>query len=191
MKMKDIKKYNAIKRSVIDLIVTEGLSGASMSKIAKRANLSPSTIYVYFENREKMISDIYIASKIELSHFLLNNVDFAQDFKTVFKEVWRNLHNYILKNPNIYYFLEYFESSPHIDKIEDQKVMDVYFASLFAFIEKAKKMQVIKELPNEILRAFAMPPIAYVSKLHLKKAINLTDELFEEMLEMSWNAIKR
>jgi AcrR family transcriptional regulator len=191
MKSKDEKKYNRIKQSAIDLIVSDGIAGASMSKIAKKANISASTIYVYFENREKMINDIYISSKIELSNFLLKEIDFEQDIKTVFKSLWRGLHKFILENQNIFYFLEQFENSPYVDKLEDKKTMEIYFSSFFNFSKKAKSLNVVKNLPDEVLKAFAMPTISYLTKLHLKGVINLTDELLDDSLEMCWSAIQK
>jgi AcrR family transcriptional regulator len=52
MRTRDQKKYNAVVKSSIKLTNELGFSGISVSKIAKRANVSPATIYIYFENKE-------------------------------------------------------------------------------------------------------------------------------------------
>ena len=59
MRTRDQKKYDAIVRSSIELTNKFGLSGISISKIAKKANVSPATIYIYFENKEDLLTVIY------------------------------------------------------------------------------------------------------------------------------------
>ena len=52
--MKDDNKKNAITKAVISLSNEIGFSNVSMSKIAKRAGVSSSTLYVYYENKDDM-----------------------------------------------------------------------------------------------------------------------------------------
>ena len=51
MRHKDDSKREAISNAAIELITTIGFANTSMSKIAKAANVSPATIYVYFEKK--------------------------------------------------------------------------------------------------------------------------------------------
>ena len=41
------------------MIVKEGFDGLSMQKLAKAANVSPATIYLYFKNREDLLNQLY------------------------------------------------------------------------------------------------------------------------------------
>ncbi|MCZ8522715.1 helix-turn-helix domain containing protein [Paenibacillus mucilaginosus] len=63
MRHKDENKNEAIFKATIQLLNEIGFSDISMSKIAKRAHVSPSTIYVYFENKEDMLSKLYSNGK--------------------------------------------------------------------------------------------------------------------------------
>lgn len=59
MRMKDDNKKNAITKAVISLSNEIGFSNVSMSKIAKRAGVSSSTLYVYYENKDDMFNKVY------------------------------------------------------------------------------------------------------------------------------------
>ena len=47
MRKKDDEKRNNIKKAVVEVILEEGMNGASISKIAKSAGVSPATVYIY------------------------------------------------------------------------------------------------------------------------------------------------
>jgi len=49
---KSIDKRNALVQATIGLVNNNGFHATPMSKIAKMANVSPATIYLYFENKQ-------------------------------------------------------------------------------------------------------------------------------------------
>ena len=59
MRRKDFEKEQRVKAAVIKLILEEGFEGASISKIARAAGVSPATVYIYYDNKEQMLSSIY------------------------------------------------------------------------------------------------------------------------------------
>ena len=59
MRIKDNEKQERIKDAMISLILKEGINGASVAKIAKQAGVSPATIYVYYENKEEMLAEVF------------------------------------------------------------------------------------------------------------------------------------
>ena len=75
MRHKDDNKREAIRNAAIELITTIGFADTSMSKIAKAANVSPATIYVYFENKEDLLNQIYLMVKREISEAMLAGYD--------------------------------------------------------------------------------------------------------------------
>jgi AcrR family transcriptional regulator len=48
---KSIDKRNTLIKATIELVNNNGFHATPMSKIAKKANVSPATIYLYFENK--------------------------------------------------------------------------------------------------------------------------------------------
>ena len=46
MRRKDDRKQESIKQALLKLILSEGLQGASIAKIAREAGVSPATVYI-------------------------------------------------------------------------------------------------------------------------------------------------
>ena len=59
MRTRDPEKQKKIKEATVRLILREGINGASVAKIAREAEVSPATIYVYYDSKESMLSEIF------------------------------------------------------------------------------------------------------------------------------------
>ena len=66
---KSIDKRNALIKATIELVNNNGFHATPMSKIAKMANVSPATIYIYFENYLVLKDKINFSLTIYLSIF--------------------------------------------------------------------------------------------------------------------------
>ncbi|MDD9149662.1 MULTISPECIES: TetR/AcrR family transcriptional regulator [unclassified Sporolactobacillus] len=53
----------AIHQAIYDLTMEEGLNGVGINKIAKRANVSPATIYIHYRDKEDLLSKVYLEVK--------------------------------------------------------------------------------------------------------------------------------
>ena len=60
-RVKSNEKRIALLNATLSLVINKGFHDAPMSKIAKLAEVSPATIYIYFENKHNYpFSQIYI-----------------------------------------------------------------------------------------------------------------------------------
>lgn len=66
---KSVDKRNALVKATIELVNNSGFHATPMSKIAKMANVSPATIYLYFENKQDLINQVYIEVKTAFTEF--------------------------------------------------------------------------------------------------------------------------
>ena len=64
MRQKDELKQDAIIHATVRLVNEIGFAASSVSKIAKAANVSPATIYIYYKNKEDLLVSTYISIKI-------------------------------------------------------------------------------------------------------------------------------
>ena len=60
MRLRDEKKKEAIFDATIALVNEIGFAEASTAKIAKAANVSPATIYIYYKDKQDLLTSIYI-----------------------------------------------------------------------------------------------------------------------------------
>ena len=57
--MKKPDKRDEIVRATLELIAEHGFHGAPMAMIAEKAGVAAGTIYLYFENKDVLITEVY------------------------------------------------------------------------------------------------------------------------------------
>lgn len=157
-----------IREKAIEMIVLEGFDGLSMQKLAKAANISPSTIYIYFENREDLVNKLYTQVEEVFEKEALKNFDPSMSFRDGLWLQWKNRYNYILKYPLHFYFSEQFRNSP---LIKQQPLQDNPFRKMMQqFIKNAVSKKELTNLPAEIFWAMAYGPFYILMKFHLNNS---------------------
>lgn len=187
MRVKDDNKHRAICEAAIELINKNGFADTSMSKIAKSANVSPATIYVYFENKEDLLNKLYIFAKGEMSAALLKGIKENLSVEEAFKIIWNNFYNYALKDNSKFAFTEQFANSPLVERCKEQT--KELFNPLISFFERGKQEKVFKDIPIEIFAAFTFTPLTGLIKEHLSGTIVLDKEGLKTAYEIAWDAV--
>jgi len=190
MRYKDDNKSETIFHAAIQLINESGFAQTSMSKIAKKANLSPSTIYVYFENKEDMLNKLYVTVKKEMSERLLRNIDESTPVKSGLESILRSLVTLTQNNRDYFLFIEQFENSPLIHKISREEGMDL-FKPMFDLFERGKQQKILKQVDTNLLAIHSYSPMMQYVKEHLNGYAELNEAAVERIIEMSWDAIKK
>ncbi|MGG0175847.1 TetR/AcrR family transcriptional regulator [Gottfriedia acidiceleris] len=189
MRLKDENKNEAIFQATIQLLNEIGFSDISMSKIAKRAKVSPSTIYVYFENKEDMLSKLYSNVKQKLSQKVLAGIEDSMPVKIAFEQVLRNQLEFIFSHKDEFLFLEQFSNSPLIKNlcIEDHSWM---FQPLFDLVKRGREQKLLKECDTMMLLVLTTAPITDLAKMHFNGEFELNEKNINDLIQMSWDAIK-
>ncbi len=190
MRVKDEKKEQAIFDAAITLITTNGLADTSMSKIAKVADVSAATIYIYFENKEDMLNKTYTHVKREIAAALGKGLQPKLTVEEAFKVIWNNFYKYAVKNSVKFSFTEQFANSPLVDRVHKEEGMS-YFQTLFEWFERGKREKVFKDVPVEIFTAFAFAPLIGLVKQHFCGEVVLDNKLLKAVYEITWKAVAR
>ena len=184
---KDDNKQQAICDAAIELITANGFADTSMSKIAKAANVSPATIYVYFENKEELINKIYLFVKQEMSAEFLRGVGTNLSVAEAFKIIWDNFYSYALNNPVRFAFTEQFANSPLVARCKDESIS--YFKPLLDLFNRGVAEKIFKEISLEIFIAFTFAPLTGLIKEHFGGVIVLNEKALETTFEIAWDAV--
>ena len=190
MRVKDEKKEKAIFDAAVRLITENGLADTSMSKIAKKADVSPATLYIYFENKEDMLGKTYTHVKREMAAALGKDLKPALSVGEAFKIIWNNFYKYALKNEVRFSFTEQFANSPLVDRVRKEEGI-IYFQPLFEWFERGKREKLFKDLPPEIFVAFAFAPLIALVKQHFCGETVLDNKTLKTVYEISWESITR
>lgn len=188
MRHKDDKKYDAICDAAIGLINSEGFAQTSMSKIARKANVAPATIYIYFKNKEDLINQLYLKIKQEMSVEILKALDERLSIEKQLKQMLLNFYRYFSEYQEYFAFKEQFSNSPLIDSISQNEAYS-YYQPIEKLFAQAREEGIISDISNEFIFALTLAPIIHLMQHHYKGELNLTEIDINEVIELTWKAI--
>jgi AcrR family transcriptional regulator len=187
MRIKDDKKIESIKIAAIELIQELGFHGTSVSKIAKKAGVSPATIYIYYENKEEMLKELYIELKERMISFILRDTDNLMQAKKTFYLISKAYYEFILSNKDEYYFIKQFKSCPALHDQCDQNLSS--YKKINEIINNYKEQGIIKDVDNSLIFAFLLFSVEGISEYNLSGKCCISENSFDQVYDMIWDGI--
>ncbi|PIB36470.1 transcriptional regulator [Reichenbachiella sp. 5M10] len=186
---KSIEKRKALLRATLCLIQKGGIQAACMSQVAKHAGVSPGTIYLYFQNKEDMINQLYLAAKGNFSLAAFAQYDTTEPVYTAFKKIWHNILNYKTENPEEASFLNQCDNTPLIAPEIRQEGLK-HLQPLLDLWSRGKQEGLIKDSSPYLLYAQTIYPMAFLmNPIHCQHYL-LNKETAHEAFQAAWDSIK-
>lgn len=189
MRLKDEHKQESIIQSTIKLVNEIGFVSSSVSKIAKEANVSPATIYIYYKNKEDLLVSTYVEIKKKFGAAFLKDFDDRLPIRDILKISWKNGFDFIEKNPDLLQYTEQFSNSPFSSLVNKSDV-EKYFEPLIQVLKKGIEQKIIKDIDYEILVVFMFHPIMILSNKRLCSNFEINDTNIGIAFTLAWDAIK-
>ena len=189
VRTKDNEKKAALFEATVKLVNEIGFVASSVSKIAKEAQVSPATLYVYYKNKEDLLVSTYVDLKLDFSQAILDGLDGTLPIRDILRNVWYSTFEYISNNLRYYKFMEQFANSPY-SSLVDRQAVEQYFVPLINVMERGIEQKIIKPVNRHILAAFLFHPISYLANPRLCQEFELTEDGIETAFTMAWDAIK-
>jgi AcrR family transcriptional regulator len=189
VKLRDENKINRIYKATLKLVRQNGLAGTTMQAVAKEAKMATGTLYIYFQNKETLVANLFNECMKESAAVVFKGYDVAAPFKVGFRTIWINVLRHRVANFDQTIFLEQCFHSPFIDE-NTRNVAKKLFYPLRDLLERGKKEKLIKDIDTFWLVSFVMGYINEVAKritYHRKK---LTMEILDINFQMCWDGIK-
>jgi len=183
------KKRIALLKATLHLVNNNGFHDAPMSKIAKMAEMSPATIYIYFENKQDLINQLYLEMKALFSSFAFKNYHEEQCVKDSFKQIWFNIANFKLNQVEETNFLSQCDNTPIIDK-EIKREGLKHLQPLIDLWERGIQEGVIKNVSPYLLYAFTIYPLVFLTNPQYKNNCPLNEEKLKDAFNIAWGSIK-
>lgn len=186
-------KREEIVRAALTLIAVHGFHGAPLAMIADRASVGIGTIYLYFENKDVLITEIYKDIEDRAYTLIMEGYAPEKPIRARFLHLGTVLLRYFIENPLDFRYLEQFHNSPYGvgfrgDNILGQKRnCNVYRELLVEGVDG----QVMKNLPLVILFGLAFGPLLTLARKHILGFISLDDSLIARTVEACWDGIRR
>ncbi|WP_400073282.1 TetR/AcrR family transcriptional regulator [Zobellia russellii] len=182
-------KRNALVKATIELVNNSGFHAAPMSKIAKMANVSPATIYLYFENKQDLVNKVYIEVKAAFTTYAFATYDPNMEVEEGFEVIWKRIADFKLKECEEAMFLAQCDNTPMIDEQSREEGIR-HLQPLLDLWERGKKEGKIKPLSDYILYAYSINPLSFLMITQKRGRFQLNEDHLEEAYQSAWNSIK-
>ena len=189
-KPRDEAKVEAIFKAALKLVLDTGFAGLKMSAVAQEARLATGTLYTYFNNKEDLINQLFRELKRAKMREVFENYDPALPFYEGFKILWYNYLKAGLKQPERNLFIEQYQRSDYLDAVSKALSENAY-EPFYAFLEKAKTAQIIKNFPVEVMAAQLMGGANQVAKLYFRRSRHIDESVTDQCFEMAWHSIRK
>lgn len=187
---KSIEKRNALVKATINLVNNNGFHATPMSKIAKMANVSPATIYLYFDNKQDLVNKVYIEVKAAYTDYAFKNYSNDIPVSTGFEIIWKRIADFKLKEVEEAMFLAQCDNTPIIDEASRQEGLK-HLQPLLDLWERGQKEGIIKPLAPYLLYAYSINPLSFLMVMQQRGVFQLNQDHLEDAYQAAWNSIKK
>lgn len=115
-------KEQKILEAALKLFVEFGFHGTPTSKIAQEAGVANGTLFHYYKTKDDLILALYTDIKQRLGTFMYGNTGKEKTFKETFSKIHENTLTWALVNPQEFYFLQQFHTSPFMVMISPEEI---------------------------------------------------------------------
>jgi len=186
---KSIDKRNALVKATISLVNNNGFHATPMSKIAKMANVSPATIYIYFENKQDLVNKTYIEVKEKYTNYAFDTYDASMSVESGFELIWRRIADFKLLECKNAMFLAQCDNTPMIDEASRQEGIK-HLQPLLDLWMRGKNEGIIKPMSDYLLYAYSINPLSFLMMSEKRGAFKLDKTHLEEAYQSAWNSIR-
>lgn len=187
--IKNTEKKNALLKATLCLVKNKGFHQAPMSQIAKMADVSPATIYIYFDNKQDLINKLYLSVKESFSEYAFEELKDNIPVKIAFRQVWFNIAKYKIFKSDESSFLCQCDNTPMIDETTREEGVR-YIKPLLDLWEKGQREGIIKNISSHILYAFTIYPLAYLTNIQEKDTFTFKPSDLDKTFDIVWDSIR-
>jgi AcrR family transcriptional regulator len=195
MRTRDINKENSIRDKAIEMIVKEGLDGFSMQKLARAAGVSPATLYIYYKDRDDLITQLANEVSNRLMEFSLRGLHPKMSFADGMEIQWKNRMEFFLKFPLDIEFIEQIRYTPTYNTVKET-IRKNFGEVLGKFMHNAINRGEVSPLPFEVYWSIAFAPLYQLIKFHTQgeshanDSFQISEEMVQQTLKLVLKALK-
>ncbi len=195
MRIRDEHKEQVVKQKALELLVSQGFEGFSMQKLARAANVSPATLYIYYQDKEDLIVSIGREIAEKHNEAIFKNFDPYVPFADGLKIQWQNRAEFMMSHKLEMDFYEQIKNSSFREAVTENIVAEFREKMRF-FMQNALQRGEIKALPIEVSWSILYAPLYNLIRFHQEgRSITgspfvLTDEILWQTFDLVLKGIK-
>lgn len=170
------------------LMAESGLHNLSMHKIAKEAQISPGTIYIYFKNKDELLEQFARRVFTLFTRELAKDYDETRSYFERYRTMWWNVWNHLRANPMTVANMSQYQSIPAFFDVCSELDRESQWA---LYCKQAIADNVICNLPSKVLFILGLESAVNLAFDRQFFKRELSDETLENVIERTWRAIQK
>ena len=183
-------KREVILAAALELFAERGFHGTAVPRVAERAKVGLGTIYRYFSSKEELVNALFKLHKEHLGAELLRGFPVDAPPREQFHFFFRRAAAFAKEHPRALAFLELHHHQDYLDA-ESRALEKRVLAPAALFFDEARRKQVTKALPAELLAALVWGAFIGLVKASWLGHIALTPSVIAHAESCCWEAIRR
>ena len=183
MRTKDLDKQKRIKAAVVELILREGIDGASVAKIAREAGVSPATIYVYYTSKEDMLSEVFREYSRMPYRYMISWVSPGMGGAELIDSLIRACYDFSVEHQEVFSFVEQCSRCPSLyEEVSETECCCDILDVIHAYQERGT----IRRMKDVTMSAVLFEPVKLLAMRRdmMDDAESYLDELSEMLRRM-------
>jgi len=194
MRTRDINKEEIVKQKAIEMIVTQGVEGFGMNRLAKECGVSVATLYIYYSDKEDLIRKIGIEIGQNFFEKMFDGFLTNMSFRDGLRNQWENRIHFNLNFPLQTTCFELLRHSTYGDAIL-QEVTGKYKQMMTEFMVLAIERKELISVPYEVFWSIAYGSLYSLLEFHRDgksmsgKSFVLNDKIKNEAFNLVLKAL--
>ncbi|MDQ6469135.1 TetR/AcrR family transcriptional regulator [Flavobacterium sp. LHD-80] len=194
MRTRDINKEEIVKQKAIEMLVSQGVEGFGMNRLAKECGVSVATLYIYYSDKEDLIKKI--GTEIGQNFFDEMLFEFSSEMSFVdgLRKQWENRSRFVINHLLETTCFELLKHSTYADAILSEITPD-FRNEMERFITKSIEKRELLPMTFEIFWSIAYGSLYSLLELHREgksmsgKPFVFTDEIRDEAFNLVLKAL--
>lgn len=188
MRQRDDNKRLALLEATLELVTEQGFSATSVAMIARRAGVSPGTLYIYHEDKDALLVATFLDVCDRLIDTALGQVDEHLVLREQLRRVWVALFEVALASPRLFRFYDMFSHSAWMtDELRERN--DQRLAPVLEALAEGQRQGLIKPVGLALLEAFLFRPIHHLVQSSGCHPFEPDSASIDMAFAMAWDAV--
>ncbi|MET4142773.1 TetR/AcrR family transcriptional regulator [Pedobacter sp. UYP1] len=196
MRTRDIEKEKLVKKIAVETIANGGFESFSMNKLAKACGISVATLYIYYKDKDDLLSQLAVEHGRMLAKSMLHNFDAEASFEAGLRQQWENRYRELINNPILSKFNDQLRASVYQDQFLSTLMEDA-LVKFKRFNDNIISRGEVREMPFEVYWSVAFAPLYALIKFNNEgqslggKPFKMTDEMLWEAFDLVVKGLKK
>lgn len=189
VRVKDEEKRESIKKETFAMVEEQGLAGLKMGHLAKRVGVSPSTLYVYFKDKEDLVTTLFREVTQSIVGRLMGSFQLGTSFEENMRGAWYSYMDYLYENYPAIAFHEQVKTSPYFAELADQ-FKDVDMAGPLEVIRLGIQLKEIKDMDENLLLTSLGAMSIRMTQMFIKGHLERNEKNMEDCFRLTYDSLK-